>query len=364
MELRIDPEFKDKLRPLTDDEYQRLKENILTDGRINQPIVAWNGIIVDGHHRWKIIQECNLSEDWYAVEEKNFPDKFAAFAWMYDRQLGQRNLNDSQRKDTEQQREYMIGKMYESGKKTQGSFNQYVQKSEKYQSGTFHSGKTGEVIAKQLGIGYGTVMRAADYAKGIDAIREQEPEVAESILKGELSVKKADVMELSKEKDEPTLREKIEKLKKGEPIRTKPQNEAPKPAEPVPAVPVPAPQEKKDLPPARFVTSEPAPQPQYKCLADNPRTWNAGTRENMEFNRQLLEGNAAMGDPSKTPKYTVHMMLEEMKATFELYMNGIVSFYDLHPDMYTKENQVIIEAVYNNYLINKIQEMKERIHYV
>lgn len=357
MELRIDPEFQNKIPPLTDDEFKQLEENILTAGEVYEPIVTWNGIIVDGHNRWKIIQA--HPEISWRTRSMEFADKWAAFDWMYKNQLGRRNL-------TEQQRTYILGKLYEARKKTVGNHN------ERNEDGTFQCAQNGhnganrvsDQIADEQGIGKETVKRAEKFSQGIDAIRDQEPEIADCILKGELPVKKADVMELSKEKDEPTLREKIEKLKKGEPIRTKPQKEAPKPAEPAPVVPVPAPQEKKDLPPARFVTSEPVAQPQYKSLADNPLAWKSGTKENREFNRQLREGNAAMADLSKTPKYTVYMMLEEMKATFELYMGGIASFYEQHPDMYTKENQAIIEAVYNNYLINKIQEIKGRIHYV
>ena len=53
----IDPEFKSKIPPLTDAEYEQLKENILEAGEVYEPIVVWNGTIVDGHNRWKIIQE-------------------------------------------------------------------------------------------------------------------------------------------------------------------------------------------------------------------------------------------------------------------------------------------------------------------
>ena len=102
MELKIDPEFQSKIPPLTAEEFDQLKENILEAGEVYKPIITWNGIIVDGHHRWKIIQE-NPGLIW-KTKEIDFPDKWAAFDWMYKEQLGRRNL-------TEQQRSYMIGKM-------------------------------------------------------------------------------------------------------------------------------------------------------------------------------------------------------------------------------------------------------------
>ena len=48
--LRIDPEFRDKIPPLTDAEFEQLRENILNDGEVYEPIAVWNGTIVDGHN--------------------------------------------------------------------------------------------------------------------------------------------------------------------------------------------------------------------------------------------------------------------------------------------------------------------------
>lgn len=38
MELKIDPEFRDKIPPLTEDEFKQLEENILEDGEVYEPI--------------------------------------------------------------------------------------------------------------------------------------------------------------------------------------------------------------------------------------------------------------------------------------------------------------------------------------
>ena len=46
--LRIDPEFESKIPPLTEEEYQLLEENILQDGVVLNPLIVWNGCIVDG----------------------------------------------------------------------------------------------------------------------------------------------------------------------------------------------------------------------------------------------------------------------------------------------------------------------------
>ena len=55
MELRIDPEFEGKIPPLTAEEFRQLEENILADGLVINPLIIWNGVIVDGHNRFHII---------------------------------------------------------------------------------------------------------------------------------------------------------------------------------------------------------------------------------------------------------------------------------------------------------------------
>lgn len=96
---------------------------------------------------------------------------------MYKKQLGRRNL-------TEEQRTMLIGKMYESRKKSQGTNNQYVQrKSDNLQNEDFHdTGRTIDKIAKELGVGSSTVERAEKFSKGIDALSAVNKEAAESLL--------------------------------------------------------------------------------------------------------------------------------------------------------------------------------------
>ena len=47
--LKIDPEFQGKIPPLNFEEEQQLEQNILHEGRLLNPIIIWNGFILDGH---------------------------------------------------------------------------------------------------------------------------------------------------------------------------------------------------------------------------------------------------------------------------------------------------------------------------
>jgi hypothetical protein len=91
--IQIDEEFKNLLPPLTDDEYSRLEKKIEKEGMIF-PIITWNGIIIDGHNRFKICNDLGIS---FKTEEMQFDSRDDAIKWILDNQLGKRNLNDYQK---------------------------------------------------------------------------------------------------------------------------------------------------------------------------------------------------------------------------------------------------------------------------
>ena len=193
VELRIDPEFRDKIPPLTPDEFEQLRENILEVKEVFEPITVWNGVIVDGHNRWKIVQE--HPEIKYRVREMDFPDKWAAFEWMYKNQLGRRNL-------TEAQRTLLIGKMYEARKNRAGgqTGNKNAEKPLSQNETVVSSDRkkrTDEIIGDEIGVNHSTVSRAYKFAKGVDALREVSPEAADKVLTGEAKVKKQEIMALA-----------------------------------------------------------------------------------------------------------------------------------------------------------------------
>ena len=107
-QLRIDPEFKNLIRPLRREEYRQLELNLVREG-CREDIVVWNNTIVDGHNRYEI---CNKLHIPYGVYEREFPNRDAVIAWICSNQLGRRNI-------TEETRKYLIGRQYEAEKKAQ-----------------------------------------------------------------------------------------------------------------------------------------------------------------------------------------------------------------------------------------------------
>ena len=89
MDLIIDNEFRNLIPPLSDDEFKQLEENLLRDG-IRDPLVVWNGILIDGHNRFEIAQKHGLE---FVTTELQFADRNEALHWIITNQLGRRNLS-------------------------------------------------------------------------------------------------------------------------------------------------------------------------------------------------------------------------------------------------------------------------------
>lgn len=93
--LEIDEEFESLLRPLSEEEFTELENNILADGRVRDPLIVWCGLIIDGHNRWKVIQK--HPEIPFTTEEKHFEYRDDAIEWIIRNQIGRRNLTPFER---------------------------------------------------------------------------------------------------------------------------------------------------------------------------------------------------------------------------------------------------------------------------
>lgn len=59
-QLKIDPEFQSKIPPLQFEKEQQLEQNIIAEGRLLNPIITWNGYILDGHTRYHIVKDIGI----------------------------------------------------------------------------------------------------------------------------------------------------------------------------------------------------------------------------------------------------------------------------------------------------------------
>jgi hypothetical protein len=85
--------LKNLLPPLTDAEFTGLEESILKDGCLS-PLVVWNNILVDGHHRYEICRKHRL---FFSIKNVTFDNLDDAKFWHWQHQEHRRNLTDFQR---------------------------------------------------------------------------------------------------------------------------------------------------------------------------------------------------------------------------------------------------------------------------
>lgn len=149
MKLKINPEFKSLIPPLSPNERAHLEANILREG-CRDPLVVWNKTLIDGHNRYEICTANSVNFNTVAVE---LPDAEAVKDWIVRNQLGRRNL-------TPEQFRYYLGKRYGAEKKAahrpeKGDQNEPL--------------KTADRIAAETGTSAATVKRAEPFAQSIDA---------------------------------------------------------------------------------------------------------------------------------------------------------------------------------------------------
>ena len=89
MELTIKNEFKHLLPSLTQEQQEGLEKDILAHGCLH-PLIIWNGILIDGHHRYDILRKHNLNID---VINMQFSSELEAMYWIWINQKNRRNLS-------------------------------------------------------------------------------------------------------------------------------------------------------------------------------------------------------------------------------------------------------------------------------
>ena len=219
LHLTIDPEFKGKIPPLREEELKQLEENILADGVVINPLIVWDGVIVDGHNRYRILQK--HPEIQFTTYEKKFPDRYAAIAWICKNQLGRRNL-------TPQQFKYLIGLQYEA-EKCSSNYNgnrfTSLDKSRCVQNEhTYKPERTAERIARENNLSGSYVRRAEHFAKGVDAAEKVAPGIKQEILSGSIKPTEKAVAAIAKvpPEERPALVQQLRQAKETEKSEEKP----------------------------------------------------------------------------------------------------------------------------------------------
>lgn len=180
MNLTIDDEFKQMCPALAPEEYALLEASILKEG-LRDELVAWDGIILDGHQRFAICTEHGID---MPVRKIKFDTRDEAKQWILLNQLSRRNL-------TGLQIAYLRGKYYRSFGLSRGGCGDRhkpcYKKGEKRDT-------VADTLAKQFKVASTVIFKDALLADAIDSL---EPTVRTAILDREFPAAKQHVIDLS-----------------------------------------------------------------------------------------------------------------------------------------------------------------------
>ena len=172
--ITIDSEFQSLIPALSAEEYGQLEENILHDG-IRDALIVWDGILLDGHNRYKIAQEHGLT---FETQEMNFASREDAKIWVIQNQFGRRNLIPYQRSMLELKLEEVIAEQAKERSLANLKQNTEV-------PNLAPRGRTRDILSKAAGVSHGTLAKV----KKIE--RDAPGEIKAAARAGEISIDKA-----------------------------------------------------------------------------------------------------------------------------------------------------------------------------
>ena len=146
-ELSVDDEFQSLIPPLSYDEYERLEKSIIAEG-VRDPIITWNGTIIDGHNRYGICKKHGIG---FKTTEREFESRDAAKIWIIENQFGRRNLSKYDRSVLALQLEPLYAA---EAKRRSGERTDLRQKSDE---GSY--GRTDEQLAQLAGTSRDTIRK-------------------------------------------------------------------------------------------------------------------------------------------------------------------------------------------------------------
>ena len=176
MSIIIDKEFESLIPPLTAEEFAQLEENCVKEG-IRDALITWNGVLIDGHNRFKIAAKHGLL---WNEKRMEFADRDEVKLWIIRNQLGRRNLNSFSRSELAIQGKELIAK---KAKEKQAEYhgNQHDglhQKSDKEQV------ITAKELGKIAGVSHDTIHKVETIKKSGDE------KLIEEVRNGDVSINK------------------------------------------------------------------------------------------------------------------------------------------------------------------------------
>lgn len=172
MNITINKEYENLVPPLSDSEFQALKKSIKIKG-MYIPIIISHGIVVDGHHRFKICKELGIE---IKTITRDFDNKLDEKEFVIISNLRRRQLNDWQKVGLGEE---LLKIESERAKKRMSLGGSGIKVSSNDPTLIEEFGTATKIVSKELG------MSEAQFKRGIAVKKElrDKPEEYQSIIK-------------------------------------------------------------------------------------------------------------------------------------------------------------------------------------
>ena len=192
-DIVINEKFRTLIPPLNKAEYTELEKSLIKEGCL-EPLITWNGYLIDGHNRYEICTRLNIK---YKVANMPFESEEDAISWICSNQLGRRSISEETRK-------YLIGKRYEAEKiigerRSNRGINQYTPEQKRpvgRPASNDYRHRTADKLGKEYHVSHGTINNDGSFSRVVDRIGERAPALATQILAGKVKISQKGLTEL------------------------------------------------------------------------------------------------------------------------------------------------------------------------
>ena len=218
IELKIDKEFSEVL-PTSEQRYKDLEAEVLKDGCFTDPFITWNGYVIDGHTRYKVMQahpELDLKPYEKKMDDK-LADRYAVIVWIATHQLTRRNLNSFELADVHK-------KAFDAEKKSVGAQagnsnaeKQMVEIDQSFSDAKVkRDGTTATKLAKDFGVSVGQFKHSVRIGNAMEEAERLVPGAKSAIKSGKTGAAKSTVEDILSIDSESERKEYVKAIVAGE----------------------------------------------------------------------------------------------------------------------------------------------------
>ncbi len=177
LELNTDDEFMSLCIPASDTALNELRQSLLLAGCQN-PIIAWHGIILDGHKRINICKAENIE---YDVVESDFLTREEAMIYICRERIPDvASKNGLYR--------YLVGKWYMCLRKLSREYKAKYNKNLYINDDIQWRERMSMIPAEKLGVGFTSVEKYGRYSVIMDIIRSIDPDMFRCVMSGSINI--------------------------------------------------------------------------------------------------------------------------------------------------------------------------------